>query len=738
MLILHPSSRCDVCLDAYTWQTIAQTPHAIPCGHVFCRPCLFALSPYICPLCRKRFEPNKAKKLHVDRPENVDENRENDLLQRLTVSWEAPEDQLRALTFEVDTWLDTRADDTCIVLRKARAALARHLELKKVETTLENDLADVRARCEDMELNYNAVHRQAVATEAKLKADNNALIRENEELKAEVKVLRTASEQHSLKKNPLPRPPKPISTDYIPTFPQAMAQDRVRFNLPSGSPYAQSFEVESRKRHKGKVKSQDHRLISPTSQHPHPLPTQLPKMDPSEEPPALISHFGHDSPRQCRISTPAPSSGLKLYFENTNQPLDLFELTHTYLREYSQGVLDGQLMAGKGASRSSTFQQPPHASTSHSHGDVSLPDTNESIETRSMRSNQAREIQPIAGPSIVDRSSRFRHERQNTVSSIATSAESSSIGQRPQNDSRSRSRTSLNQFSHPSLAALLSNSTPQPSAPSRRPMASLPTAPPNPSPNPSIPSLTQPQPSQGIQPEPPLQPRTESPTMSHLSKSSWGTIISTSTNLTSYSLLGLRDFREFSYPQMVGSEAGTPASRVSSMVGVIPAHETVGGSAAASPRSRGRNDSRTQRLSQYPPPSLTSWHGSVASLSPGQTPDQFPSSNGYHSDDENENVVRSDELLHPNYSRDSTGSHPMTMESQRVIRGRNQPLPAVSPSFPAADSVTAEEDDRSNRNIMETFGNALGLELTTGPTPISAPTPIVPHQSFLRSFSDET
>ena len=40
MLVLHPSSRCDVCMDAYTFQTIAQTPHAIPCGHIFCRPCV--------------------------------------------------------------------------------------------------------------------------------------------------------------------------------------------------------------------------------------------------------------------------------------------------------------------------------------------------------------------------------------------------------------------------------------------------------------------------------------------------------------------------------------------------------------------------------------------------------------------------------------------------------------------------------------------------------------------------
>jgi hypothetical protein len=82
---------------------------------LLCR-CLFALSPLICPLCRKRFDPSKAKRLHVDRPETVDENREVDLLQRMAISAEAPEDQLQELLNEVDVWLDSRADDTVCVL----------------------------------------------------------------------------------------------------------------------------------------------------------------------------------------------------------------------------------------------------------------------------------------------------------------------------------------------------------------------------------------------------------------------------------------------------------------------------------------------------------------------------------------------------------------------------------------------------------------------------------------------
>ena len=79
------------------------------------RRCLFSLSPHLCPLCRKRFDPSKVKRLHVDRPDTVDENRENDLLQRMAISAEAPEDQLQELLNEVDVWLDSRADDTVCV-----------------------------------------------------------------------------------------------------------------------------------------------------------------------------------------------------------------------------------------------------------------------------------------------------------------------------------------------------------------------------------------------------------------------------------------------------------------------------------------------------------------------------------------------------------------------------------------------------------------------------------------------
>ena len=84
MLIVHPSSTCDVCLEPFSWDSMPTTPHVIACGHVFCLQCVLAMHfiylascnhicrcfqsthPSNCPLCRKPFDPNKCKKLHVD------------------------------------------------------------------------------------------------------------------------------------------------------------------------------------------------------------------------------------------------------------------------------------------------------------------------------------------------------------------------------------------------------------------------------------------------------------------------------------------------------------------------------------------------------------------------------------------------------------------------------------------------------------------------------------------------
>ncbi|KAF8126361.1 hypothetical protein EV363DRAFT_1174272 [Boletus edulis] len=39
ILTVCPDSTCDICLECYTTEA-AGMPHAIPCGHIFCRGCV--------------------------------------------------------------------------------------------------------------------------------------------------------------------------------------------------------------------------------------------------------------------------------------------------------------------------------------------------------------------------------------------------------------------------------------------------------------------------------------------------------------------------------------------------------------------------------------------------------------------------------------------------------------------------------------------------------------------------
>ncbi|KAH6909833.1 hypothetical protein BKA70DRAFT_1051921, partial [Coprinopsis sp. MPI-PUGE-AT-0042] len=104
MFVLHSSSYCDVCLEGFSGSGDA-APHAIPCGHVFCKTCLEAVIPPRCPLCRKQYDPARLKKLHVDRPEGSEDPKETEFLQRIALLFDAPPDQLLTLTEEVDGWL---------------------------------------------------------------------------------------------------------------------------------------------------------------------------------------------------------------------------------------------------------------------------------------------------------------------------------------------------------------------------------------------------------------------------------------------------------------------------------------------------------------------------------------------------------------------------------------------------------------------------------------------------------
>ncbi|EIW55723.1 uncharacterized protein TRAVEDRAFT_129815 [Trametes versicolor FP-101664 SS1] len=121
MLLVHPSSQCDVCLDPYTWNTAAKSPHAIQCGHVFCLDCLRSVHPTNCPLCRKGFNPERIKKLHVDKVNGDGSGpagaklEEYEFFRRIAVLFDhrSEPEEINALVEEVNAWVarSTRLSD---------------------------------------------------------------------------------------------------------------------------------------------------------------------------------------------------------------------------------------------------------------------------------------------------------------------------------------------------------------------------------------------------------------------------------------------------------------------------------------------------------------------------------------------------------------------------------------------------------------------------------------------------
>ncbi|TFY76818.1 hypothetical protein EWM64_g7194 [Hericium alpestre] len=70
MLILHPSSACDICIEPFVLEAThpnhRRAPCVIECGHVFCDSCLDSFQQTACPLCRTPFDERLIRKIHID------------------------------------------------------------------------------------------------------------------------------------------------------------------------------------------------------------------------------------------------------------------------------------------------------------------------------------------------------------------------------------------------------------------------------------------------------------------------------------------------------------------------------------------------------------------------------------------------------------------------------------------------------------------------------------------------
>ncbi|KAF8962148.1 hypothetical protein BDZ97DRAFT_1826582, partial [Flammula alnicola] len=350
MLVLHSSSRCDVCLSEYSWETSGKRPHAIACGHIFCRDCLYTNNPPLCPLCRKPYQPNKMKKLHVDKPEDIDDHKEIDLLQRLVISWDTPQEQLEEITTEVDLWLGLRSDEACIALRRARAALTKHRELKEAEELLLETIHRLELEIERLDTTVVNERTRSMVTSEAYMAKIEVMTSEMIEVQSELASLQSLTHRYTYNRNPLPPPPEPISTDQIPTFEQAVSESGsgVRFaELPTSPRSRYPFEVESRRSRKGKTNSAERRhAYEDPRYHLSPRTQTAPNRQATPTSHYVQPHIAPQMPIYEQSSSQSTrSTGLQLHFESTNQPLDAFALTHAYLREYSSGFVNGQEVA---------------------------------------------------------------------------------------------------------------------------------------------------------------------------------------------------------------------------------------------------------------------------------------------------------------------------------------------------------------------------------------------------------
>jgi hypothetical protein len=174
MLVVHPASLCDVCLDPYIISEPANSPHAIACGHIFCLTCLRNLSPSACPLCRKAFQPDRVKKLHVAGPPELDGAAEEmieaeaaQLLQRVVLasSEDVPDVEIIEVVTKVEEWFSNNSadDNSHRPLRAALAALQRH---KALQESNERDHAEYRRVRRELKAYRRNAHQDSKTSRA--------------------------------------------------------------------------------------------------------------------------------------------------------------------------------------------------------------------------------------------------------------------------------------------------------------------------------------------------------------------------------------------------------------------------------------------------------------------------------------------------------------------------------------------------------------------------------------------
>ncbi|KAG6884757.1 hypothetical protein C0993_008496 [Termitomyces sp. T159_Od127] len=338
-LIIHPSSCCDICLETLTYND--KPPFAIPCGHIFCRSCLFGLNPSLCPLCRKPFLPERSKKLitgdlEIAEVAGIEDKRAIELLAKLVNSLDT--ERYDSATLEVDVWLS--AGNTHVLLQKAHEVFKEFLLLKSERSASQRSIRRLQREMRRLEVDKSTEKENASAKEQLLLSQVEAL-RENEQEERH-RATTTVTFNH----NPLPTPPEPLPLDSLP-FLTNLQQN---YNLSNETPLQSSSDR--------KIQSAAHPSGDPANPNAESRTAAAPRAPSNDRTsipfnPIIVngqvaSHrnaiIPGASPNQRYISrTVLDDSNIDRtsIYEQSAVQVDPFALATDYLQEYAAGFQEG-------------------------------------------------------------------------------------------------------------------------------------------------------------------------------------------------------------------------------------------------------------------------------------------------------------------------------------------------------------------------------------------------------------
>ncbi|KAI0717404.1 hypothetical protein C8T65DRAFT_116229 [Cerioporus squamosus] len=161
MLVLHPSSQCDVCLEGYYG---SKEPVSILVGTRsaagLCSLCLQSLPKPACPLCRSRFEPDDVRRVHVDKTQlppstpslsfaSIDAARRLQAQATRLVLHGGSTDEYLELIGELGSWLETQYPQEHGDLRATHVLLWKYGEIQKKLEKQKSRVATVEQACSD-------------------------------------------------------------------------------------------------------------------------------------------------------------------------------------------------------------------------------------------------------------------------------------------------------------------------------------------------------------------------------------------------------------------------------------------------------------------------------------------------------------------------------------------------------------------------------------------------------------